>query len=217
MVAAYYEHSGIAIYHADCRDVLPALEAETVNLVCTDPPYGVSGNQDEEAILVDGHAPFVRRFGEWDLEWDPRFLLQESARLLVLGGSLVAFMADQGVAAFEACEPLVRKKLGIWLKTNPAPRVRPGYQNANELWACFTKPGRAPTWNGGFTQSNAIVTPNAASCEGKLLHPTQKPLRLIAGFVHRHSNPGDLVLDPFMGSGTTLRAAKDLRCRAIGI
>lgn len=49
------------------------------------------------------------------------------------------------------------------------------------------------------------------------LHPNEKPLDLVKGFVVRHTIPGQLVIDPFMGSGTTLRAAKDLSRKAIGI
>ena len=75
--------------------------------------------------------------------------------------------------------------------------------------------GGALTWNGGATQANVVRT-------GKIIpsadqHPTVKPEPLMALFVHLHTNPGALVLDPFMGSGTTLRAAKDLQRKSIGI
>ena len=216
MVKPYYESGGITIYHGDARDVLPLLEAQSVDLVLTDPPYGLSGRHDEVAITVDGHAPFMRQYGEWDNEWNPAMLLEESQRLLRVGGSLIAFLAHEWVPLYLQT-PLEEKKFGVWVKTNPAPRVRPGYQHATEFWTWQVKRGAAPTWNGSFTQSNVIITPNALSCEGKLYHPTQKPLRLIAGFVERHSNPGDLILDPFVGSGTTLRAAKDSGRRAIGV
>ena len=53
--------------------------------------------------------------------------------------------------------------------------------------------------------------------EGQEDHPTQKPEALMRQFIAHTTNPGDLILDPFMGSGTTLRAAKDLGRRAIGI
>lgn len=113
---------------------------------------------------------------------------------------------------------LETRALGVWVKTNPPCRARPGYQHNVEFWAWMVKPGKAPTWNGGYTCPKSIITANALSCEGgKLFHPTQKPLKLIRGFIQRHSNPGDLVLDPYMGSGTTLVAAKSLGRRAVGI
>jgi site-specific DNA-methyltransferase (adenine-specific) len=226
----FHSEPGITLYCGDCREVLPLLRCPNtsycieacdgrcggIDLVLTDPPYGVSGRHDEAAITVNGHAPFVRHFGEWDKEWDPAFLLAEADRLLRPGGSLIAFMADAWIPLFHRT-PLEQKKLGVWAKTNPAPRVRPGYQSGAEMWMWQVKPGATPTWNGGFTQSNVITTPNAASCEGALDHPTQKPLRLISGFVSRHSNGADMVLDPYMGSGTTIEAAKMLGRRAIGI
>lgn len=212
----YYDRAGFTIYHASCWDVLPMLLAASVDLVLTDPPYGVSGRQDEAAIVVADHAPFRRHFGEWDLAWNPAKLLSETERLLRPGGALFAFLADEWINAY-ADTPLTVKKLGAWLKTNPPPRVRPGYRSTTELWTWQVKTGATPTWNGGFTQSNVFTMPNAASCEGPLVHPTQKPLRLISRVVQLHSNAGDLIVDPFMGSGTTLRAAKDLGRRAIGI
>ncbi len=215
-IKPYYhdESAGIAIFLGDCREVLPGLGA--VDLVLTDPPYGVSGRHDEAAIVVEGHAPYRRQYGDWDKEWDPSWFLALAAEVLRPGGSLVCFLADEWVGAYHQT-PLTQKKLGAWVKTNPAPRVRPGYQHALELWVWQVKEGATPTWNGGFTQSNAIVLANAASLEGTLVHPTQKPLVLIKPFVYRHSNVGETILDPFMGSGTTLRAAKDLGRKAIGI
>ena len=212
----YHEEPGITIYHGDCRSILPEIPAGSVDLVLTDPPYGISGQQDEASIVVNGHAPFMRHFGEWDKAWSPARLLSDANLLLRPGGSLIAFMAHAWIAAF-GDTPLIEKKLGVWVKTNPAPRIRPGYQAGTEFWAWQAKDGASPTWNGGFLQSNAIITPNANSCENGLQHPTQKPLRLIRGFMERHSNTGDLILDPFMGSGTTLVAAKQLGRRAIGI
>lgn len=66
-------------------------------------------------------------------------------------------------------------------------------------------------WHGGGR--SAVFTCNKVNSE----HPTGKPLRLITQLVTLFSDPGELILDPFMGSGTTLRAAKDLGRRAIGI
>ena len=57
----------------------------------------------------------------------------------------------------------------------------------------------------------------SAAFEERTEHPTQKPVKLLRRFILRHSDKTDTILDPFMGSGTTLRAAKDLNRKAIGI
>ena len=89
------------------------------------------------------------------------------------------------------------------------------YRRNYELMLVAQKPGAACTWNGGHSQSNVVRIPGIKPSKDD--HPTPKPLDLFALFVHLHSNPGDIVLDPCVGAGTTLRAAKDLGRRAIGI
>lgn len=212
----YYQDKWATIYHGDCREILRGLSDASIDFILTDPPYGLSGQQADKAITVKGHAPFRRHFGEWDMAWNPKPLLNEASRLLRAGGALVAFCGSTGIAEY-LDTPLQDKKLGVWVKTNPPPRVRPGYQNATEFWVWQVKAGAKPTWHGGFTQSNAIVSPNPRSTEGPLQHPTQKPLHLMWGFVERHSDPGELVADPYMGSGTTLVAAKTRGRKSIGI
>jgi DNA modification methylase len=75
--------------------------------------------------------------------------------------------------------------------------------------------GQRKTWNGGNNRSNILefqkVIPQAGD------HPTPKPESLMRQLIEDNSNPEDLTLDPFMGSGTTLRAAKDLGRKAVGI
>jgi DNA (cytosine-5)-methyltransferase 1 len=89
------------------------------------------------------------------------------------------------------------------------------YRRNYELMLVAQKPGAACKWNGGHTQANVIRIPGIKPRAED--HPTPKPLGLFSLFVRLHSDQGDTVLDPFMGSGTTLRAAKDLNRRAIGI
>ena len=90
------------------------------------------------------------------------------------------------------------------------------YRRSWEAILVAQQPGAVGTWNGGHS------TPNVIRNIGKIIprandHPTLKPVALMAHFIYLHSNEGNVVLDPFMGSGTTLRAAKDLNRHAIGI
>ncbi len=207
----YYDREGITIYHADCRDVLPALADGSIDLVLTDPPYNVRA----EDIELRGRAPMLRDFGAWDEDWHPQELLSEASRLLVPGGSLLSFTSDRILAEFRV-GPLKPRGTVVWWKTNPAPHPRPQYVSATEWIVWLSKPGAAATWNGNGYVVNVL---REAACGGdeRGEHPTQKPIKLVRELTLRHSNPDHLLLDPFMGTGTTLRAAKDLGRRAVGI
>jgi len=89
------------------------------------------------------------------------------------------------------------------------------YRRNYEMVLIGMVPGAACKWNGGNTQANVVringIKPSSED------HPTPKPVELMALFVRLHSDKGDLVVDPFMGAGTTLVAAKNLGRRAIGI
>ena len=205
----YYDSGGISIYHGDCLEVLPSLGS--VDLVMSDPPY----NLRSEDIVLDGRAPMLRDFGGWDEDWHPEPHLVEWARLLRAGGSVLAFTSDRLLSEYR-CGPLKPRGTVVWLKENPPPHPRPAYVQATEWIVWLQKEGAAATWNaGGYTIN--VERDAAPSGAERSAHPTQKPLDLTRRLIQRHSNPGDLILDPFMGVGTTLRAAKDLGRRAIGI
>jgi site-specific DNA-methyltransferase (adenine-specific) len=103
-------------------------------------------------------------------------------------------------------------RFGVWVKPDGMPQIsgdRPamGWESVAILHA----DGVRPRWNGGG--GRAVCTYNVARGN----HPTEKPIGLLRQWIADFTDPGDLILDPFMGSGTTLRAAKDLGRRAIGI
>ncbi len=203
----YYEDESVTIYHADCRDVLPTLGP--VDLVLTDPPY----NTLSEDIALEGRAPLRRSFGAWDTDWHPP--LDQWAAVLRPGGSVRAFSSDRLISEYRAGSLKPRGTL-VWVKDNPAPAPRPAYVQATEWIIWLQKEGAPATWNGDGYTLNVIYEPSAAGAE-RTEHPTQKPLAVLRPLVLRHSDPDDTILDPFMGSGTTLRAAKDLGRKAIGI
>jgi site-specific DNA-methyltransferase (adenine-specific) len=104
-------------------------------------------------------------------------------------------------------------RIGVWTKSNPMPQVsgdRPG--QGWESIAFLHRDDVKPAWNGGGRSSvwHLPVEQNQG-------HPTAKPLVMVREWVRLFSNPGDLILDPFLGSGTTLRAAKDEGRRGVGI
>lgn len=207
----YYDRDGVTLYCGDCLDVLPWLVAGSVDLVLTDPPY----NLRAEDIALDGRAPMLRDFGEWDEDWSPAPHMQAWHRVLRVGGSVLVFTSDRLLSDYRR-GPFKPRGTVVWQKENPAPHPRPAYVQATEWIAWLQKEGAAATWNaGGYTLN--IERDAAPSGVERTTHPTQKPIDLTRRLIQRHSNVGDTVLDPFAGSGTTLRAAKDLGRRAIGI
>lgn len=201
----YYQDSTCTIYHADCFDVLPTLE--TVDLLLTDPPYAPQTH--EGARTGDyGSRALV------DFSPVSAALLRDLFATALVARWIVATMDWRHIADLERQPPdgcrFVR--FGIWVKPNGAPQFtgdRPatGWEGVGILH----RDGGRMRWNGGG--SHSVWTANKINSE----HPTGKPISLFQQFVQLFSDPGATVLDPFMGGGTTLRAAKNLGRKAIGI
>jgi site-specific DNA-methyltransferase (adenine-specific) len=209
----YFERDGITIYHGDCLDILPTLGP--VDHVITDPPYNVS--EEGAAILHAGTGEVSQRrdFGEWDRsEWHPSPFLVGTEALLRQGGSLLAFTSDRLLSAYRDAAGLIPRGTIVWEKTNPPPTPRPAYVSATEWIVWLQKPGSKATWNGSGFTVNLLRHPICGGGE-RSDHPTQKPIALLRELIQRHTDPGETILDPFAGSGTTGRAALDLGRKAI--
>lgn len=182
----YYDHAGITIYHADCRDVLPQLEP--VDLVLTDPPYGVGFKYPSYEDTEENFSFIPGVIGKM-IEITPRVVCCMSMRRL-----------------FDMPRP---KSLLCWAK--------PGSVRVNPL--------------GGFSEWEPILVYGKAryrndfkylpDCNNHLKeagdHPCPKPIRLFLWLIGTELSEPSTILDPFMGSGTTLVAAKQLGRKAIGI
>ena len=210
----YYQDDAVTIYHGDCRELLPHLRAN-VGLVLTDPPFSEETHKGARTARNYGFSQ-----GDTDhplITFDPLSYEDICAALAATATRrwLIAFMDWRHVARL-AESPLPDHRFvrfGIWNKTNGAPQFtgdRPA--QGFEAIAILHREDEKLCWNGGG--SRAVWT---YAKEPHNEHPTQKPEPLIRELVQLFSNPGDLLVDPFMGSGTTLRAAKDLGRRAIGI
>ena len=218
------EDGRIVIYHGDCLDVLPQLADGSVDLILTDPPYNVS---DRGAAGIGGlrradgtFRHIALDFGAWDHGFDATAFLAHCPRLLRVGGSLISFVSEFTLPAYLQ-SGLDHQRLIAWEKTNPAPSFRRTYVGGFEFAVWQTKGGKW-TWNEGGYRPNVFrqkgVSGWSTVNDGEArAHPTQKPLGLIRKWMRIHSNADDLILDPFGGSMTTLRAALDLGRRAIGI
>lgn len=158
--------------------------------------------------LADGGS---RSFAAWS-DADLRSLLVELGR--VTRGWVVATLDYAHAAEFDRNPPegLRVLRLGVWVKTNPTPQIS-GDRPA-QGWESIAYMHRAdvrPRWNGGGRSGNYVAP--IPRPEG---HPTAKPLSMVSDWVRLFTQPGDTVLDPFVGSGTTLRAAKDEGRKGLG-
>lgn len=206
--APYYADDLVSLYHGDCRDLLASLADESVAAVLTDPPYTERTHQKARTPERSG----VTAFGSITDD-DLTFMLSEMGR--VSSGWVVATLDYRHAVAFDNAPPsgLKVQRLGVWVKTNPTPQLS-GDRPAQgwESIAYMHRADRRSKWNGGGAHGNFVLP--IPPPEG---HPTAKPLGVLAQFVRWFTNPGDTVLDPFAGSGTTLRAAKDEGRKAIGV
>lgn len=188
--APYYDQDGITIYCADCRDVLPQLGK--VDLVLTDPPYnvGVDYGEHNDNMTLD-------EFEEWARVWFVQCRRVAPTTLITGQGRL---------PQYARIEP--SKWLLAWWKPAAMGRSPVGFNEFEPigLWGKGSSAGLP----------DVIRAPIKVSASYGGGHPCPKPLEWARGQMVRFPK-SDLILDPFMGSGTTLRAAKDLGRRAIGI
>jgi|SRR5690625_871339 len=196
------------VYNMDCVEGMQQMEDASVDLIIADPPY---------VIAREGNFHTMNRagtdFGEWDYDFDNEPYLTESYRLLKPGGSLLTFNDfKKATTVYDITEKLgfEYKDTLVWKKTNPIPRNRDRrYVPDVEMVQWYIKPGNAWTFNRQQEtyESSVISFPVEGGTNSTRFHPTQKPEKLVEYFIRMHSNKGDIVLDPFMGSGTTAVAA----------
>ena len=196
----YYDHDGITIYHGDCREILPMMTADTA---LTDPPFGV-GLAANRPPGMRKHSGSTYTFGEDSPDYVVsvvvpviRELIARCARVVVTSGTRCLFKYP---------EPHT-----IWALYWPNSPSR-GRWSAFNCWSPVLCYGKGPTRVGSLPDT--FVTNEQAEANG---HPCPKPLVVWKRLLAAVSDPGDVVIDPFMGSGTTLVAAKQLGHRAIGI
>jgi site-specific DNA-methyltransferase (adenine-specific) len=207
-VTPYYQDEAVTLYHADCREVVPMLE--TVDHVITDPPFGSTTHGNAKSNRGKG-------FGNVAIDFAAFEYADVEALLVALGSRcrrwFIASMEWRHIAQVELCtpEPWEFVRFGVWVKTNPMPQISADRPAQGWEGICYLhNGGTKKRWNGGGTHGNYIgpVLTNG-------LHPTGKPEPFIERLVEQHTDEGELILDPFAGSGTTGVVAKRMGRRAI--
>lgn len=201
----YYEHDGITIYHGDCESVLGCIDM--VDCVITDPPYGERTNVGARNCLGnESPITYAAMNVEKVCNLIPRWIS-------ICKRWVIVWYDIESIGKMADSAPNEYIRAGFWRKPDATPQFtgdRPAM--AGEACAIFHRIGKK-RWNGG---GHAAYW-EAYTERERLGHPTPKPLTLLTKLVTQFSDEGETILDPFMGSGTTLRAAKDLGRKAIGI
>lgn len=201
---------------ADNMKIIPD---ESIDLICTDPPYNISYERVIQYAADDRQATSMDK-GEWDhyddtdFEYNMLHWSEEFYRVLKNGGSLYAFCGDANISYFRAfliAAGFNFKNVLTWHFTNPKPRANKTSWIAAADHILFSVKGTGHTFNWTAVPLMHSVL-RFGTCQGneRRDHPTQKPLKLIQKLIETSSNPGDVVLDPFAGSGTTGEACQNL-------
>lgn len=207
----------------DCLERMKEIPDESVDIVLTDPPYEISKPSNFHTMEDRKNGRTGTNFGAWDYDFSNDGWIRLCAKKLKKGGSLIGFNDFRKATTINnlAVENgLVYKDTLIWHKTNAMPRNRDRRFITNvEMMQLFVKPKAKWTFNRQHDSYESSVLSFASESGGGYTryHPTQKPIKLITYLLNICSNKGDVLLDPFMGSGTTGVACKNLNRKFIGI
>lgn len=202
-IRPYYERAGITVIHGNCLAVLPAMPSESIDFVLTDPPYGVAytGRWDGKRTTIAGDDTWA---------W-LRPAYADIYRVLKPDSFCVSFYGWPHADIF----------LGAWKEIGFRPVSHLAF--VKNVWGLgrFTRgkhetafllaKGHPPLPTEGI--SDVIEWER----ETNAFHPNQKPVHALYPLLGAFAPAGGTVLDPFMGSGSTLRAAKDMGLSAVGI
>jgi site-specific DNA-methyltransferase (adenine-specific) len=207
VISPYFQSDTVTLYNADCLEVMPTFAAGSIDAVITDPPYGIGYDGQEWDDKFD-YLPFITK------------LHNEFCAILLEGGLCFAWMPKNelyklGIADFD---------FDIFIETKNFAQMRPH----NILIDCWVpvlmfsngkprrikKNGMGKNW---FMINTANTNRNSKNNPRNICHPTVKDASIIRYFIELSTKKGEIILDPFMGSGTTGVACVQTGRKFIGI
>jgi site-specific DNA-methyltransferase (adenine-specific) len=183
----------------DCLDIMREMPDKCVDLVLTDPPYGIGESNERNATRGKVCRPTDYGHYTWDSKRIPSEYFDEIRRIsqnqIIFGGNYYG-----SILGDTSCYI-------VWDKDNG----ENDFADCELAWTSFKTAVRKfkYRWNG-------MLQENMRDKE-KRIHPTQKPVALFEWILRLYSKPGDIILDPFLGSGTTVAACINLERQYIGI
>ncbi|MHC6204491.1 DNA-methyltransferase [Breznakiellaceae bacterium SP9] len=210
------------LHHADAFAKLKEIPDHSIDLILTDPPYNL-GAYSTGNMKFSWRKEINNDLAEWDHgAFNPAKLKEDFLRVLKPTGNIMTFCSYNLMGKWhETFDPLFDTfQFFVWHKSNPVPKFRKaGFLNSCELVVCMWNKGH--TWNFGkqnemhnFFESPICMRPERLQDPN---HPTQKPLKLLTHLLKLATNEGDMILDPFMGVGSTGVAALENDRKFIGI
>lgn len=230
----FFNKEGIVLHNGDCLQVMSEFDEKSIDMIFADPPYNLSNG----GITCHAGRMVSVNKGDWDksnghdadYEFHKKWL-SECQRILTANGTIWVSGTHHviyrvGFAMMELGYKILNEI--SWFKPNAAPNLSCRYfthSHETLIWAAKNNKSKhqfnyqtMKAENGGKQMRSVWTIPTPKPAEkifGK--HPTQKPLALLDRIIRAASEPGDIVLDPFIGSGTTAVAAKPLGRKCIGI
>lgn len=210
------------ILQGDCFDKMKSIPDNSIDLILCDPPYNLA-NYSTGNMNFSWRAEVNNDVAQWDeKQLNPTELVDEFRRIIKPQGNIFIFTSYNLIGKYhEAFDPIFDTfQFMVWHKTNPTPNIRKSsFLNSCELIVCLWNKGHV--WN--FTKQNEmhnfIESPICMGSERlkNPKHPTQKPVKILEHIIKIASNEKDVVLDMFMGVGSTGVAARNLKRRFLGI
>jgi DNA modification methylase len=210
-VKPYYEEGGVSIYHGDALEILPTIERGSVSAVVTDPPYVIGAVSAGNMASKSGGWADMMNSALWFTAW-----YREVDRVLHRRGSFWTFLNWRTIpvvmrSALDAGLPVT--SMAVWDKQWIGPGGTQGLRPSYEMFALMAQPDFAVPDRGiPDVWQHKVGSYKATG------HSAEKPEPLVRRILATcELQPGALVLDPFLGSGTTAVAARALGLRCIGI
>jgi DNA modification methylase len=230
--ARFAKKHSLILIQGDIHAEIAKLGDASVDAVITDPPYRIS---TDRVYRLASQADWNKNFGAWDNQPEGEFLAdirrwaEAFFRVMKPGASGFMFVGEPYLniaqALFDAAGFEIKGSF-FWCRSNPGTSVtKADFMPAMDHAIQFVKPGARRTFNypGEPEAFNWFQSPICGGHErlktpkGETLHPTQKPEAVIRHLMDLITLPGDLVLDGFMGTGTTGKVARDTGRRFVGI
>ena len=209
------------LIQGDSHSLLKQIPDCSIDLILTDPPYNLAKHSTGN-IPLPGRTPMNNDLAPWDIvDFFPEEWVDDFIRVLKPTGNLFIFTSYNMLGRWYNLldHRFDTTNFMVWHKTNPAPKIfKAGFLNSCELiYTCWNK---GHTWNfisqaemHNFIESSICMSPERLR---NPKHPTQKPVAILKKLITIASNKGDIILDPFMGVGSTGIAALNLERRFIG-
>lgn len=213
--------SDIKLMHGDCLEKMKEIESGSVDMILTDPPYEISNSGG--GMMDRDNREFIKHIdamGMCKSNFDVTGFLDSCLNIFTKKQKFcgVFFLSKSQLSSYINWAEINKLQfgLGVWHKSNPAPLCNCKYLNDVEYWIYIK--GNKSKILGNYHTKSMVYSSQINKKDKKLYkHPTIKPIEILEKFITNHSDEGSTVLDPFMGSGSTGVAAKNLSRQFIGI